>query len=727
MAAVAQQLDPGSLAPAPLRGDLVEREQRYLGRTYVVYKNTLSLGYFRLPTSHAMAARAFDGRTRIRDILPSLRQRSSYWKAVPPEQGIAELATLAQQLGAAGLLRVQAAGAIERGRRARELKKKHRFESAVGHALFFKKSIYDPDRLLDRWMPYVRWIYSPVTLTLCGLFMLSSLLLAIRRWDDITALGANFFTLHNLGLTWVLFIGVKIVHEFGHAFTAKRHGAEVHEMGFMFILFTPYLYCNVTDSWLADKRARIAVTAAGIVVELFLAAVATWLWAFSQPGLFHQMCFNAMVLASVSTVIFNANPLMKFDGYYIMTDLLEIPNLRAKSNAWVTAWAQRVLLGMKNIPARIAGHEVGPFFGVYAVAAYAYGWFVVYNISIHLFNMLEPYGLQIVSRTYVALFLFVSLALPLYRLTRNLKGAQEFHRSGIPRLKLVGLSLLVVLALFFVIPWDATIKRMAALDHEQSVALSAPAPGFLREVAVTEGELVAAGQLLGRLENPELASQLEDFRLQKEAMMVRQRAAILDGSEEARLTVPVFQKMVDEADEQIAAYQKKLANMDLITPVSGTVRTKRPGDLVGRFFAAGQPVFEVGHDKAPKLIIVLNEKQARRVQAGQRVVARFAALPGQRFEGTIRAAPVARADQLTIHSLANIYGGDVPSEPDAHGTPKPSVPLFEAEATLDIDPESLSRLRAHSTGAAKIHIRQTTLGLWLWENIVDLIDPSVRL
>lgn len=710
-----------------MRGDLVQRPHTYLGRTYIVFKNPLSMGYFRLPVPHADAAAKFDGRTTLGLLVDQMREQSAYWRGMSRNEALSELLALAQQLGAAGLLRVRASSASDRARRLREAKKKHRFESAIGHVLYIKKSLFDPDRVLNRFMPAVQWIYSWPVLLLCGLFMLLTLGVVIDNWEQITAQGANFFTLQNLGLTYVLFIVVKIIHEFGHAFTCKKFGGEVHEMGFMFILFTPYLFCNVTDSWLAQKGARIVTTAAGIVVELFLACIATWLWLFTQPGLLHQLSFNTMVLCSVSTILFNANPLMKFDGYYIMTDLLEIPNLRAKSNAWVTNWAQRTLLGMRSAAQRMAGFEIGPMFGLYAVAAYCYGWFITYQISIKMFDILEPYGLQAISRTYVGLFLFVSLALPLYRLGRTLKGSTEFRKSGLTRLRFGLLIVLLLGGLLFLIPWEETIKRTAALEHGKIESIAAASGGFLREVFVEEGQKVAAGEVLGRLENEELASQLEDLRLQRESALVRQRAALGDESPEARLSVPVLDRFVAEADEQIRAIEEKIARLELRSHIAGVVRTKRPADLLGLHFTPGQPVFEVGRNSEPKLIIALNEKQARRVAAGQKVDVRFTALPGEIFHGTITAVPVAGGDKLSVPGFANLYGGDVPSEPDAAGHPHPSLPHYEAEAVLDIPPAARDALRAQSLGTARIHVRSTTAARWLGDKALDLIDPNLRL
>jgi putative peptide zinc metalloprotease protein len=715
-----------AIVPPPLRSDLSSTPRRYLGRNYVIYKNPISLAFFRLPAVHAEAACEFDGAARLGGIARKLRQTSRYWTAMAEEQAVEELAALAMQLSQAGLLQVRASGATERGRRLRELKSQRAFETAVSQVMFFRKSLYDPDRLLAQLLPFVNWIYRRGVLIFLAAFVVFTLLAALWNIRSVAAHGANFFTLSNLGLTWVLFIGVKILHEFGHGLTAKRFGAEVHEMGFMFILFTPYLFCNVSDVWRAGKTARIATGSAGLVVEMVLAATAFWFWMATQPGLFHQMCYNTMILCSVSTLLFNGNPLMKFDGYYILSDYLEIPNLRAKSNAWVTGWAQRRLLGMPATRAA-APNEASPFFGLYAVAAYLYGWFIVFSISALLFDMLKPYGLEFISRTYVALFLFVSLGLPFYRLVRSVHGSVSVRAILARRSRWVVAGAGLLAAAAFLVPWSENIRRSAALEHARVAAVSSSAPGVLVEVLVGEGDKVAAGQALGRLRNPDLEAQLASARTDREALQVRLRALAADSGEEARLALPVAMRQLRELEEQMAGLESKVASLELTSPFDGVVRTARVPELAGRFFAAGQPIIEVGAGGDPKLLIALDEQEARKLRSGQIVRAVFAGLPGEVFRGEISSVPVSPAPQFSADSMSNLLGGDFPSESAPGGRPAPSVGYFEAEAVLHIPQEKLELLRARSAARARIEVRRTSLAGWLRDRAYEMINPEIRL
>jgi putative peptide zinc metalloprotease protein len=719
--------DQATIVPPPLRADLHATPRTYLGRSYVIYKNPLSLTFFRLPAAHAEAAALFDGRRRLGDLLGPLASASRYWRALGPTEALSELAALSSQLAQAGLLRVRGAAASERGRRLRALKKSRGFETAVGQVMFFRKSLFDPDRLLSRLLRSLGWIFHPVVLTAAAIFVLVSFLAALWNLDRLVAQGANFFTLSNLGLTWVLFVGVKILHEFGHGLAAKRCGSEVHEMGFMFILFTPYLFCNVSDVWRGGKKARVATGAAGIAVELVIASAAVWLWLFSQAGLFHQLCFNTIVLCSVSTLLFNGNPLMKFDGYYILSDVLEIPNLRAKSNAWVTGWAQKNLLGLTP-KAAAASHEASPLFGLYAVAAYFYGWFIMFSISIMMFDLLKPYGLEFVSRTYVGLFLFVSLALPFYRLGRSVKDTAEVRGAVARRGRLAVAALVPAAAAFFFLPWTDVVKRSAALEHGRVIHVSASAPGLLGEVFVAEGQMVSEGEVLGRLINRELASQLSALRLQRDSLLVRMRALAAEPTEQARLSLPVVARQARELEEEIKGLDRKAASLELRAPRDGLVRTPRPAELAGRYFAAREPVLEIGGGEEPRLLIALDEQQARRVRPGQPVRVVFTGLSGKVFEGQILTVPSAPAPGFSAPSLANLAGGDVPAEPgSAPRLLRPSVPHFEAEARLEIPSEQLDLLRAQSSARARIEVGRTTLARWLRDRLYEAVNPQVRL
>ena len=226
-----------------------------------------------------------------------------------------------------GLVISQASGQGRQLRRRGDEKKKELLGKLSNiFALRFRG--IDPERILNFLNPITWWYFTLPAFILVALFGLCALTLVLVNFQEFRGrlpTFEQFFAAHNwlyLGATMAI---VKVLHEFGHGLSCKRYGGECHEMGLMFLVFTPCLYCNVSDSWmLPNKWHRVFIGAAGMYVELTLAALATFGWWFSEPGLFNFLCLSVMFICSVSTLVFNGNPLLRFDGYYILMDLLEI-------------------------------------------------------------------------------------------------------------------------------------------------------------------------------------------------------------------------------------------------------------------------------------------------------------------------------------------------------------------------------------------------------------------
>ena len=547
------------------------------------------------------------------------------------------------------------------------------------------------------------------------------------HWAELEAHGANFFTLQNLALTWVVFIFVKTIHEFGHGLTCKHFGGEVHEMGALLILFTPFLYCNVSDSWLLpDKRRRILVTAAGIFIEMTLAIIAAWVWRATAPGLLHQITFNIMFTCSVTTLLFNANPLMKYDGYYMLSDALEVPNLKQKSNAAATGWAQRYLLGLhRGGPAQFFSYELSPLFGLYAVASYLYGWLVLYRISGRMFDLLTPYGLDFLSHSYVWLYLFTALALPCYRLMKVTYQNPTTRAAAGRRCGQIGLGLAALLVLMWFIPWEATVKRGVVLDNAVVETVTARTPGFLREVYVHDGDIVHAGQALARLDNPDVQTDVDELKREADTYTVQWRGALSDHTDSVRQSAAAYAKLAEEATLQAQLREWQLGECTLRAAHDGVVRDQHLDNLLGQYFPRGRKFCEIGSADEYRAIISLDEAQARRVKEGQPARLCLRALSGEVFSGTITTAPVSSLARLTNNGSANLTGGDVPSQINREGYIEPSLAYYEAEMLVR-DPVG-ERLRSGLTGMARIDVGKTTLGRHLCNSVLDMINPAIRL
>src|SRR5690606_25016290 len=205
------------------------------------------------------------------------------------------------------------------------------------NVLAFRFKGFDPEPILNFIYPYTRWFFSKPAFIVSCLLVLSALTLVLVQFDTFQSRlpsFQSFFAAKNwlwLGLTLAV---TKVLHDFGHGLSCKHFGGECHEIGVMFLVLTPCLYCNVSDSWMLPNRwHRAFIGAAGMYVEVVLASICTFVWWFTEPGLLNYICLNVMFVSSVSTILFNANPLLRYDGYYILSDILEIPNLRQKATS----------------------------------------------------------------------------------------------------------------------------------------------------------------------------------------------------------------------------------------------------------------------------------------------------------------------------------------------------------------------------------------------------------
>ncbi len=367
---------------------------------YWAVKDPVSLRYFRLQDEEYAVLKMLDGRTSAHEIRQQFAARFA-----PRSLGAQELQAFLATLHRDGLLLSEARGQGEQllirrdGQRRRE-----RFQGFAGLLAIRLRGF--PSLPLDFLAPKCGFLFSPACVVASLVLMVSAALLVAVEFETVRArlpqlrgivLASN--------LPWLVLIlaATKIVHELAHGVACRRFGGDCHEMGVMLLVFTPCLYCNVSDAWMIPSRwQRIMISAAGMYVELTLASICTFLWWFSQPGLFNALCLNTVLVCSVGTLLFNGNPLLRYDGYFILSDLVEVPNLAAQSTAaarrllghWCLGW-QPAADG-EPVPARRQ-----ELLALYAVASTAYRWLVVVVVL---------WGLNEIARHYRVAVLVIPVA-----------------------------------------------------------------------------------------------------------------------------------------------------------------------------------------------------------------------------------------------------------------------------------------------------------------------------
>jgi len=480
--------------------------------------------------------------------------------------------------------------------------------SRVSNPLAMRLPLFDPDPFLQR----TAWLVAPVFTRLAAVLWLCLMAVAIwlaaANWQDLTATASDTALLGgNLLLMSLLYPIIKLLHELGHGYATRHWGGEVREVGFLILLFVPVPYVDASQSLaFASKWQRAGVASAGILVELTLAAVALIFWLNAEPGLAREAAFNILLIGSVSTLVFNGNPLLRFDGYFILSDLIEIPNLGLQANRYFWHLVQRHLLKIRHLadPPRDLGERL--WLLGYAVLSFVYRTLIVVAIAIYIAGRFATVGLLL------AIFaLFTALVWPL------LKGGWFLARSPMlmrlrQRAVLVslGAAALLMLVLFAVPMPYVTVANGVFWPDARSI-LRADAEGFVAEVLISPGATVVAGQPVLRLEDPTLDSRLEvassDVRqLELEAGAVR-------------MTDRVQALMLDQqllyARQRLADLQDIAAHLTLNSPAAGQVYL--PGDsadLPGRLVRKGEALGYVWPVAAPILRVGVHQAEAELVR-----------------------------------------------------------------------------------------------------------------
>jgi len=665
-----------------LRPDLVFVEQVYRGEQSYIVKDPEQRKYFRFRPVEAVVMQQFDGARTAAEVAHGLA-----------EQGLpftpAAVETFARKLTQMGLVERSVAEKsvlmLERLRaeRHRRLKRTH----YTGSVLRMRWSVGDPDEFFERWTPRLRFFFSPAFLAISVALFLVYAVVAAARWPELGhALGQLFtpssYTLASFLTLYTTALVIICIHELGHGFACKYFGGHVHEMGAMLIYFQPAFYCNVNDAWtFPELRARLWVTAAGSWIQLVLAGLAAIVWWVAAPGtLVAQVALYAVVVGGITTVLANANPLIPLDGYYALSDWLEIPNLRDRAFAHLSWLVRRHVLRLE-LPSPQADARERRIFFVYGLLAVAYSATILVLIAGAAFGW--------VNRTLGAIgavaFLFAVWAMTrrsLREWAQAVVNAMREHRATWRSGRLwrrVGAAGGIVLLLGFLLPWPITVAGRFTTAPALEIALQAPESALVFRVDAREGARVTAGAAL---------VELRDFDLDTLTLGARRRAdslAALEARARARNAAAEASRLGAEraeAEADAVGLEARVRALVLRAPVGGTVLTPRPEETVGRPVDAGTEVIRIGAGDSVELRVRLERAGATQVAPGQRV----AVLPY---------ADASRPIVAQVTSVAAAGAGD----------------QLEARVRLAADGGSL---RAGATGQAKITVRRSTVWGALW-------------
>ena len=721
-----------------VRPDLAARRQRYQGRVYWVVKDPVGLQYFRFEEEEFAILQMLDGEASLDEIAERFEAE------FPPQTiRVEELQNFIGMLHRSGLVISDAGGqGVQLKQRSDERSRKELI-GKVSNILAVRFRGFDPEWILNTIYPWVSWFFTK-TATVCGLLLaLSALTLVLVQFEAFQSKLPGFHTFF-AAQNWLLLgavLGVtKVIHEFGHGLSCKHFGGECHEMGVMFLVLTPCLYCNVSDSWMLPNRwHRAAIGAAGMYVEVVIASIATFIWWFSEPGLLYYVCLNIMFVSSVSTIMFNANPLLRYDGYYILSDVLEIPNLRQKASTILNRKLGKWCLGLEEpddpfLPKRNQG-----LFAFYTIAAFFYRWFILLSILFFLNKVFEPYGLKVLGQGIALMSLYGMIVMPGWQVYKFFKVPGRTSKVIRWRMYVSLLLLIGVVAAVLLVPLPAKVHCYFELRPHDAEPVYVEVPGVLEELLVEPGQEVEEGQLLARLRSVQLEIEIADIQGRIEALQQRRRSLrqMMYHDETAGLQIKTVREELEALAEQLRQRERDADRLLLRAPIVGTVippPTKRDrsgeNDLEIDVWSGtpldkenlgatlltdeGQNLFcQIGDAERWDAILVLSQNDLDFVTEGQEVRLMFDESAYHVFVSHI--AYIGPDEMESIPpNLASTSGGPVPAEAKPDGRIQPMETSYQAEVPLE---DSRGMFRNGLVGQAQVKIRDRTIFDRLWRYI----------
>ncbi len=717
------------------RPDLSARRHRYQGKSYWVVKEPVGLNYFRFHEQEYAILQMLDGSLSLDQV------KVEFEREFHEKISVEELQQFVGTLHRSGLLVADVPGqGLQLKKRADERRRKERF-AALTNILAIRFKGIDPDRFLTNYVRYVGWLFSPTIMVLTLLFGLSALTLVAVEFDEFrTKLPTfqDFFTPANAFWLAIALAVTKIFHELGHGFSCKHFGGECHELGVMILVLTPCMYCNVSDSWmLPSKWQRAFIGAAGMYVEVIIASICTYVWWFSEPGLLHNLCLSTMFVCSVSTIIFNGNPLLRYDGYYILSDILEIPNLRQKAtdilNRKLTHWC----LGIEPPYDPFLPQRNQWLFAVYSVAAAVYRWIVVFSILWFLYKMWEPYRLEVIGQMLAVASIYGLVAMPIYKIGKFFWVPGRVDKVKKARLYLSLAVLAAIVAGIMLIPLPYRVYCPLEIQPMNATAVYVDVPGELQELFVHRGDIVKEKDPIARLKNLEARLLVEELEGQERHSQAKADALRIMATEDAQalLRMNEEKESLKGIHEQLTKQREELARLQINATTGGTILPPPetplpPADSdelanwsgtplerknIGCTLEAGQMFCLIGDPQKMQAVLVIDQSEIEFVSEGQGVEIVLDARPSTFLEGNIRV--IARTKlKRSSKVLSNQSGGELATKTNEKGEEVPLSTSYQAQVPLD-DPDA--QMLINLRGRAKIHAGTQTLAQIGWRYLAQ--------
>lgn len=557
-----------------LRHHITVNAHRYRGRRWYVLEDHVTGQVRRLSPQSYLIVGLMNGERTVDRLWELSSQRLG--EEMPTHE---EMLQLLASLYQANLVRMDISGDIselfERGKEA----ERKRWMAKLKSPLSIKIPLLDPERFLLATQKYVKPFFSITFLLLWCLLVISMLTLAGQHWDELTKnVSDRVLAADNLVLLWLIYPIIKLLHELGHGYCVKRGGGEVHELGIMLLVLIPMPYVDASSSGaFADKKQRMLVGSAGIIVELFIASLAMLVWVNAEPGMVKSIAYNIIFIAGVSTVLVNGNPLLRFDGYYILADYLEIPNLGQRANQYWGWLSKRLIFGVSGIASPAYDKREALWLFSYGFAALIYRLFLM--VTIILFVAQQYFVIGVILAIWSVIGTFIWPNLKMLAKTWQDSDIRSGRRS--PTV-MIPISAGIIILLLGIIPLPLTTSVEGVVQMPEDRRVLAGENCFIEQLHKQAGETVQKDDLLVSCENRQLRTEQLVLK-QQYAEAKAQRQGVWDDPVQLKIYDDELSRLSSELKES----QKRLQFLSLSAHADGIWTVRDATDLPDRFVRRG--------------------------------------------------------------------------------------------------------------------------------------------
>jgi len=658
-----------------LRAHAQIHRQEYRGEIWYVLQDPASERYHRFSPAAYFILGMMDGKRTIQDIWDIALHKLGD-DAISQDEFIQLLA----QLHAADVLQCDVPPDTHEMFRRRERLRQKKWQQKVMSVFAWQIPLIDPERFLARFAGLVSPFFTRIGFVFWLLVVGTAILVAGSHWTELGHSTLDqLLAPRNLLMIWLLFPLIKALHELGHGFAVKAFGGEVHEMGVMILVLTPVPYVDASSAWaFRSKWQRVVVGGAGMAVELVIAAIALAVWVNAEPGMTRSLAYNTMLIAGLSTVMFNANPLLRFDGYYMLMDFLEIPNLRTRANQYLAYLAERHLFGRLDAEPPISTRGERYWFVAFSVTSFVYRILVVLAILVYVGEISFLLGVIFAVMTTAVWFV-----IPALKIIEYLLNSPRIRRVRSRAVAATGLVVGGLVALIFAVPVPLRTMTQGVVWVPDEGLVRAGADGFVQKVIPKPGTWVKKGDPLLEIFDRDIATEVRVLEARLQELQARHREQTVTDRVKAQIL-----------DEEMAYVRSKLARakerseeLVVTAKADGRFVLPRAVDMQGRYLRKGQLVAHVVNLDTVTIRAVLPLEDVDLVRGRTRSVdVRLAEHVGSPTHAEVVRLVPGASERLPSSALGTTGGGPLAVDPSDSSGQKTLQKFFEIE--LKLPPEA---------------------------------------